>query len=382
MSRLRHLQRAIYAQVLRLAAARWLGPEVPGPAVETRPASAPAPDARPAPKTPAVTWTWEALAQPLGLSLGWEDDAAVITRGDRSVALARAALEALALDDAPERAAAYAMLLGVRLGLDTAQAAWSPAIERPEAPAEVWRKEDIPPEHGARTLRLIPALSVAWCAALLPEREVVARPWIDPARAEVPVLEIGRGLHVMTRDALAALPFDEATLYEDARRALFYESYRLAPREVQRVASGRLRASRTTEGLAASRGALMPELDWDAARAAGAFAMPARDVLLVVEPTDATHAEAALDLLMAEAQAAQEAARFPARANALRLAGEATPTLARLDPRAAAFDAADAALDPARCLLNPPGAGGAACYDALDDDVDVDDDRDWMDEEA
>lgn len=379
MSVSRQLLRALQARALRLAASMWLGPEVPGPDAAEHPEPTPAPQA---PQPPA--WTLSALAQPLGLSLRREDEALIITRGELAVAVAIAPIDALALDEAPDRAAAFGMLMGVRLGLDTIQAAWSPAIERPEAPAEVWRKEDIPPEHGARTLRLLPTLAATWCAALAPERALVVRPWLDPALglSEIPTLEIGRGLHVLSAEALAALPFDEATVFDDARRALFYDSYRLAPREVSRDARGRLRASRSTEGLAASRGALMPELDWDAARASGTFALPERDALLVVEP--AGDHDAALELLAEAAQQAQQTARYPMRATLLALSGDDAPTITRLDSLAADFDAREDALHPARCLI---GAllGGASAREDDDASVNavntVNDEQSTLDEE-
>jgi hypothetical protein len=213
-----------------------------------------------------------------------------------------------AIEPAEQRRAVWAQGLGVRLGLDTLAARWSPEIERPSAPERIFRKEDVPSPYGERMPWLVPVEAVqTW--RLITGREPVVRPWHDAGCCVVFVLELGSRWHVLSEEEAAA-SLGVERLVEDARLVWFYASYK-AWAHTQVLEVGKLRVYETSDGLGAGRALLLPELDWDAARAQGFAAMPTRDALWVLEPGAGVDREAARATLEAMVSACYEAADWP-----------------------------------------------------------------------
>jgi hypothetical protein len=183
------------------------------------------------------------------------------------------------------------MLYGVRLGIDTLRADYRPdRDERPEVDPRAYF--EVPSFYGARLPRLVPRATLQWCEAIA-DRELVASPWSLEGFVQLFVLEIGRHQHVLATSELEALPFDRERLLRDVRSALFYDSYKQRSERIE-LETCRVRAYRSTEGLAATRLVLMPDFDNDAVLADGFCAAPTLDAMLVAQPHEESPRDAAL----------------------------------------------------------------------------------------
>jgi hypothetical protein len=291
---------------------RALWSTTPAPAAVVRPVEAP----KEAEEEPAIEEreveaaggvTGEQLAARLGLSI--EADGAGAWRWRRHDAVWGGAPAPYAvIEDAEARRSVWAVGLGVRMGLDTVRVAWSPDVERPAAPEQVFRKEQVPSPYGERAPWLVPQESVeVWRE--ITGRAPVERPWHDVTSCVVFVLEVGSRWHVLGQEEAEA-SLGEARLVEDARLAWFYESYK-AWAHTRKLDVGKLRVYETLEGQGAGRALLLPELDWDAARASGFAATPTRDALWVLEPAPGVAPEVARATLEALVDACYEAADWP-----------------------------------------------------------------------
>jgi hypothetical protein len=212
------------------------------------------------------------------------------------------------IDQAGARRAVWAEAVGVRMGLDTLKVVWTPEVERPEAPERIFRKEDVPSPYGERLPWLVPAEALGvW--RVITGREPVEQPWHDAMSRVAYVLEIGSLWHVLSEEE-AACSLGTKRIVEDARRAWFYDSYK-AWAHARKLDVGVLRVYETQDGLGAGRALLLPELDWDAARARGFAATPTRDALWVLEPAAGIEREVARSTFEALVRACYEAAEWP-----------------------------------------------------------------------
>lgn len=226
------------------------------------------------------------------LSLEFEADGGPlrVTRHDRQVELPAALGAQLDASTPLGRHLTYAILFALRLSIDRLASDFDMSQERPEKPERVFHPHEMPSMYGNRLPWLVPRLCVEWIEALTDER-VVTSDWLVDGLAFVYILETGRHLHVLTEADLAQLDFGREKLLRDARHALFYDSYKLKPRDKKRTEAGLVRIFRTVEGMTAGRAMLLPDYDYDAARERGCFATPSRDTMIIGRPSGREYAE-------------------------------------------------------------------------------------------
>jgi hypothetical protein len=217
-------------------------------------------------------------------------------------------------DEADGRAALWSQALGVRLGAYTLEATWSPEIERPAAPEQVFRKEDIPSPTGDRLPWLIRSETLFVWEQITGMR-AVSRPWLVEGLSIIFVLEIGRRLHVLTEEQAAA-SLGATKLIEDARTTWFYSSYK-AKSKVTKTPHGALKVWATTDGSGASRAWLLPDLDWDTARTRGFAAVPSREALWTFELAEGADRDEALAWFRAQVASAYRGDEWPLSAAVL-----------------------------------------------------------------
>ena len=242
-------------------------PLTPPKPQEDAPPAAPSPS--PAPAVPL------ALRQAKRLGLEFDPELGVATRGGAALQV-RGDAQAHSL---------WEDLLGIRLALDAAHAPWTPELERPTPPPEVYQKHQIPSPYGERLPWVVPRRSVARWEAETGRVAVRAAHGLGQGVEVVFVLEMGRAWHVLGQEDLAALGWSLEKVQHDAVRALFYVSYKVRPTRTVEGAGGVIRVYQSSEGLGAARIVLLPDFDFDAARARGWATLASRDHMLVLEPT-------------------------------------------------------------------------------------------------
>ena len=270
-------------------------------------------------------WTAERVAHRLGLEPHPEDPQRFGRRG----AWLSMSFEADALDasDVEARELLWSELLALRLALDTQASGYDPSQERAQAPAQIWRKEDVPELHGERRPWLVPTQSALRLAELL-EQPLLEQPWVDSSLTTIYVLERGLHQHVLTLAQAQATGLDQARLRADARQGLFYDSYKTRAQH-RRDWWGRTRIYSTVEGLGCSRAQLLPDFDYDAAQDRGLALLPDRDTLIVVQPEPEPAArQAALEALLALGRSVREDSALPLPLVVYALSTEAISRLA------------------------------------------------------
>lgn len=226
----------------------------------------------------------EALAHALGLGLRHEGDTRVVERRGLSVRVGAAALPSP--DTAPGRATAAWALYGIRLGLDVEHAQRDAPRKEPRfRRTAVQRYHEAPTFYGDHLLHLVPRWTRRWFEVVSQE-DALWQPALDSGGnlEAVIIHETGLRIDVITRARQDAGDTEEATRWEKARTALFYNSYKVRGTTSKEVEGVRLRTLATTEGFGASRALVMPELDFDSAQDQGLIATPTRDHLLIVRP--------------------------------------------------------------------------------------------------
>ena len=226
----------------------------------------------------------EALAHALGLGLRHEGDTRVIERRGLSVRVRAAALPSP--DTAVRRATAAWALYGIRLGLDVEHSRRDAPRKEPRfRRTAVQRYHEAPTFYGDHLLHLVPRWTRRWFEVVSQE-DALWQPALDSGGnlEAVIIHETGLRIDVITRARQEAGDTEEATRWEKARTALFYNSYKVRGTTSREVEGVRLRTLTTTEGFGASRALVMPELDFDSAQDRGLIATPTRDHLLIVRP--------------------------------------------------------------------------------------------------
>ncbi|TXD37637.1 hypothetical protein FRC98_08080 [Lujinxingia vulgaris] len=226
----------------------------------------------------------DALAHALGLGLRRDDDTWVVERRGLSVRIDESALPAP--DTARERSTAAWALYGIRLGLDVEHARRDAPAKKPRfRRTAVQRYHEAPTFYGEHLLHLVPRWTRRWFEVVSQE-EALWRTSLNSAGHlnAVIVHETGLRIDLMTRARQEESDTEEATRWENARTALFYNSYKVRGVTSKEVPGVRLRTLSTTEGFGASRALVMPELDFDSAQDGGYVAAPTRDHLLIARP--------------------------------------------------------------------------------------------------
>lgn len=184
------------------------------------------------------------------------------------------------------------------------------ADERPEKPAQVFHHHEIPSVYGERLPRLVPPSTLDWFTALNGEQPV-STDWVIDGLRFVYILETGKFLHLLTESDVEQMDLGRDKILRDARHALFYDSYKLKPRQKERTDEGMVRIFRTSEGVTAGRVMLLPDFDYDAARAHGCFSMPSRDMMVIGRPDSKEHCDAIFERVSEVTEELVESAALP-----------------------------------------------------------------------
>lgn len=242
-----------------------------------------------------------------GLGLGLRD-ATVITREALSFELNDTIL-ALDVSDADDRAWLFDELFALRVALDAQLCAWTPGREREDDPDVYYQKQEVPSVYGDRMPRALSHRCIERIEELT-DKELLVTP-LGSSTSLVYLLEVGRYYHVMSIEEAATTAQGADKIIEHARHALFYQSYKVRPSERRESSAGPVRIYETGEGLGATRCALMPDFDHDAARKHGWAALCSRDVMIVAEPVTSLDSRAAHDECARIATALRDAALYP-----------------------------------------------------------------------
>ncbi len=260
------------------------------------------------PAPPAHVWTLEELAGGLGVSLSGEGDTRTARRGAHAIELDLGGRD---IQDPIVRRDVWGDMVGLRLGADSLDSGWTPETEREHTPEAIHQKSEVPSVHGERHPRMLPRRAIQTWSQLTGE-EPLGDDWESDAEVFVGhVLEIGRGLHMISEADASATTLGGERITADARRALFYQSYKVRPSERHEHPWGTLKVYSSMEGLGASRVLLLPDYDWDTARARGWASTPSRDELLIAQPRSPDDREEARLELERETFDRFERARYP-----------------------------------------------------------------------
>ncbi|MFP4597356.1 MAG: hypothetical protein ACOC9J_01915 [Persicimonas sp.] len=223
------------------------------------------------------------LADRLAVELRARDGRVHISRHCHEVVFSEQLSGRLDASTPAARHRAYGVLFGCRLAVDRRLCDFDLRQERPEKPGRVFHAHEVPSVYGERLPRLVPILAVKWLEALSGCR-VFTTPWHVDGLVFVYLLETGKYLHTLCEEDFDELDLTREKLVRDARHALFYDAYKLKPRQKERTEAGLVRIFRTSEGLGASRAMLLPDFDYDAAREHGCFSTPSRDTMIIGRP--------------------------------------------------------------------------------------------------
>lgn len=173
-------------------------------------------------------------------------------------------------------------LLGVRLAIDHLV---PPAVaRRTDSPlgfrrTNVRRYHEAPSVYGEELPFLSPTLTVRLFESLTGEK-AFSMPGLLPHTSIVLIHEVGLRQRIATeKDGFGPEKWSQA------RKALFYDAYKLRPAQRETVTDGELRFYRSTEGMMASRTLLFPEFDYDTAQDHGYLSVPCRDLFILASPT-------------------------------------------------------------------------------------------------
>jgi hypothetical protein len=251
----------------------------------------------------------EQMADTLSLSVQSEDGRLRVTRGDKQLTATPNPLAGSDFGSLGDRHVAFCVLTGARLGLDRLSTTFEPG-QKDDKPSRPLRYHERPSIYGERLPRLLPRLSVRWFEAIAGVETFVTGWELDELQ-QVYVLETGKYLHVLAESDVPKMDEDADKIRRNGRHALFYDSYKLKPREKKRYSGGMVRIFRTVEGLGASRAVLLPDFDYDAAREGGSFAIPCRDTMIIGRPEEPEHADDIAGHVEEIAEAVLQDAMFP-----------------------------------------------------------------------
>lgn len=193
------------------------------------------------------------------------------------------------------------ILFGIRLGID-GRAGLSTDEKPPASPmrfrrTSLRRYHEAPSVHGDRLPVLAPPVSRRVFEAIT-GASAFCRTWLLSDVEVLVIREVGKRLEVLTEATQRQSGDSAEQRWDKVRSALFYQSYKVRPREVIDVDGGTLRIFETEEGFGASRALLLPEFDYNAAREYGFLAVPTRDRIIIARPDDKNRATAMLPELM------------------------------------------------------------------------------------
>ncbi len=158
------------------------------------------------------------------------------------------------------------------------------------------RYHEAPSVHGDRLPILVPRIT-RQIFETIADQAALFKPWAVPELEALVVRETGTRLEILTADQQSQSELSDEQRWEKVRSALFYQSYKVRPRQTVDVSGGTLRIFETSEGFGASRALLLPEFDYDAAREFGFLAVPTRDQIIIARPDDRQHADEMLQPL-------------------------------------------------------------------------------------
>lgn len=215
------------------------------------------------------------LASRLGLGCAQAGDALALQRHGFEVAIPAEVSAHLDPLTALGRHLSEGVFFGIRLAIDHRIHAFDPAEERVGDQAL----------YGERLPRLLTTLSVSWFQALS-DTQLFCTDWLLDTLKIAYIFESGKALHALSRDEASKISASPEKIKNDARHALFYDSFKLKPVQNIRHPEGLIRVFQTSEGRCSTRALLLPDFDYDAAREGGCFAIPSRDTLIIGRPKE------------------------------------------------------------------------------------------------
>lgn len=250
-------------------------------------------------------------ASRLGLELQWDAPNLRVTRDDWSLDFNAEPW----LSDKSDKNAFLPLawlLQGIRFGLDK----HIPAPE-PEVPlhlrfrrAQLRRYQEAPSFHGDHLPLLVPEIT-ALAFEKISGQKAFRRPWSIPGYQILIYEDIGRRREILTVGEQEKADESNEDRWQKVRTALFYDAYKLRPRERRPVDGGELRIFESTDGMGGTRGLLLPEFDYDSARDGGFFAIPSRDCFIIASPKSPQGAQKMLPGLLEAVDTALQNADFP-----------------------------------------------------------------------
>ena len=252
----------------------------------------------------------EGAADRLGLTIDGDDGLLCIERHGGRLQLDAHRLVAPELPRHRHRVAAW-IFVGARLALDKLASGGDDDVSSPMSfrRTSVRHYHEAPSVHGDRLPLLVPRLTRRYLEAGAGV-EAFRRPWLQTDLETLIIRESGRRLESLTDAEQRDADLSADKRWEKVRSALFYQSYKVRPRQTVDVAGGRLRIFSTREGFGASRALLLPDFDYDAARDHGYLAVPTRDQIIVARPDNRQSAVEMLPALRQTLRSAIDDATF------------------------------------------------------------------------
>ena len=205
------------------------------------------------------------------------------------------------------------LLFGIRIGIDKRLGPSREQSQKPDAlryrRTSLRRYHEAPSVHGDHLLLLVPR-AARRIFEIIAQTRAFRQSWMVDGLEQLVLHETGLCLDILTEDEQAASDLSEANRWEKARAALFYQSYKVRPRQTLDVPGGTLRILETGEGFGASRILLLPEYDYDASRDHGFAAVPTRDQIIIARPHHRSVADQMLPALRRQIDQALNASPF------------------------------------------------------------------------
>lgn len=240
-------------------------------------------------------WFSEAASR-LGLSVGVDGTTLLIERHGTSVHLCDNSLADCDTTHKKQAQAAW-ILFGIRLGID--KLSMTDEEDKPtDSPMRfrrtpLRRYHEAPSVHGDRLPLLLPRLTRK-IFEVVSSQQAFARKGMLPESDVLVVNETGTKLDILSLEEQQHADESEPERWRKVRSALFYQSYKVRPKEKIELEGGALRVFETVEGFGASRALLLPEFDYDASREYGYLAVPTRDQIIIARPTERSDAPSLL----------------------------------------------------------------------------------------
>ncbi len=210
------------------------------------------------------------------------------------------------------------VLVGARLGFDFHLKASDNGGERGarhDQPmrfrrARIRRYHEAPSVHGDHLPLLLPRIARRTFESIT-DAATFSRPWLIDGLDILVINQAGMRIDVLTEEEQNQSDLDAESRWDKVRSALFYQSYKVRPQNVDKLKAGRLRHFHTEEGVGGTRALLLPDFDYDASRDHGYLALPTYDDIIIARPEQRSSATSLLEPLEALLQSLVDGALLP-----------------------------------------------------------------------